>query len=76
MVSPSFEGTSAVSLTSCVLTDILTTFVNGRTKWTPEVRMLGETLPKKSLTPTSPAGITVRGLPMRNSSRMATPMTP
>src|SRR5213594_4182418 len=69
MMSPSLEGTSAASLTSCVFTDILMTRVKGKTKWTPAGRTSGDTRPKKSFTPTWPAGITVIGLPTRIRTR-------
>src|SRR6266545_6434239 len=74
IVTPSLEGTSAVSFTSCVLTAILTTFVKGKTTLTPGFRTLGETLPKKSLTPTCPAGMTLTGLPRRMTRTTATTM--
>ena len=41
--------------------DIFTTRVNGKTSWTPGPRTSDETLPKKSFTPTWPAGITATG---------------
>src|SRR5262245_57991283 len=62
MFRPSCEGTSATSLISWVCTDIRITRVIGTTRCTPEGRTRDETEPKKSRTPTFPAGITTRGL--------------
>src|SRR5687767_8585421 len=69
MMRPSFEGTSAVSFTSWVLIDILMTRVKGMTTLTPGERTSEETLPKRSFTPTWPAGIMVIGLPIRRTIR-------
>src|SRR5688572_522150 len=69
MMRPSFEGTSAVSFTSWVLMDILMTRVKGMTTLTPGDRTSEETLPKRSFTPTWPAGIMVIGLPIRRTIR-------
>jgi len=52
MMSPSLEGTSATSFSSWVRTDIFTTLVNGSTSRTPGSSTRGETMPKKSFTPT------------------------
>src|ERR1043166_7365346 len=60
-INPSFDGTSATSLISCVCTDILTTLVSGTTTLTPGVRTEDDTLPKKSFTPTLPAGTVRKG---------------
>src|SRR5215510_9094006 len=69
---PSCEGTSATSLISCVFTDIGTTLVIGRTMPMPGDIGDADTLPKKSFTPTLPAGTVRNGPATRN--RM-TPIT-
>ena len=58
---PSFEGTSATSLISCVCTDIRSTRVSGKTTWMPGPSASDDTEPKKSLTPTCPAGTVLNG---------------
>src|ERR1043166_354629 len=74
-INPSFDGTSATSLISCVCTDILTTLVSGTTTLTPGVRTEDDTLPKKSLTPTLPAGTVRKGPAARNRMNTSTATT-
>src|SRR5437870_910497 len=75
MVSPSCDGTSAASLTCWVWVLIRTTRVSGKTRCTPGGSTFFETMPKKSLTPTCPAGITLRGFVSRNTTRSTTAIT-
>ena len=49
-----------------------TTRVNGTTRWTPEGSTRLDTLPKKSSTPTLPAGITTTGLRKAKKKMTAT----
>src|SRR5215831_1577676 len=74
-MSPSCEGTSAVSLISCVFTDIGTTLVSGRTMLIPGDSGDADTLPKKSFTPTLPAGTVRNGPATRNSMAATTTST-
>src|SRR6266700_3161928 len=68
-IKPSLEGVSMVSFTSWVCTDMRCTLASGLTKWRPEGSASGRTLPKRSRTPTCPAGTTRAE---RSSSRTKT----
>src|SRR6267378_1346285 len=56
-MSPSFEGTLALSFTDCVWTDIFCTDFNGLTRWIPSGRVSPVTRPNRVSTPTFPVGI-------------------
>src|SRR6516165_2573435 len=71
-ISPSCEGTSATSLISCVCTDIGTTLVKGITIPIPGDSVDDDTLPKKSFTPTWPAGTVRIGPAAKNTMRTTT----
>ncbi len=73
---PSCDGTSATSLISCVWTDIRTTLVIGSTMPMPGDSVDDDTLPKKSFTPTLPAGTVRNGPAMRKRmTRITAPTT-
>src|SRR2546423_10430257 len=74
-INPSCDGTSASSLTSCVCTDIRTTAVSGVTTLMPGDNTDVDTLPKKSLTPTWPAGTVRKGPPTAKSTSPSTTST-
>jgi hypothetical protein len=77
MVSPSRDGTSMTSLISWVLTDIRATRARGFTTLRPDFSVWGETLPKRSTTPTWPAGTTARQrVSAKRASRRATAPNP
>ena len=54
MISPSFDGTDACSLTSCVLMLSSVTVAAGLTMWMPSVSVRPVTRPKTLTTPTCP----------------------
>src|SRR6187549_2738023 len=56
MISPSFDGTDACSLTSCVLMLSSVTFAAGFTTWMPSVSARPVTRPNSVTTPTCPVG--------------------
>ncbi len=72
-MSPSCDGTSAVSFISWVWIDILITRVIGKIRWTPGPMTPSDTMPKRSRTPTWPAGITTTGL--KKPKKMKIPIT-
>ena len=55
-MSPSLDGVSIVSFTSRVCTDIRWTVASGFTRCSPDGSASDRTFPKRSTTPTSPAG--------------------
>src|SRR5258706_2590490 len=73
MIRPSCDGTSAASFSSWVWTVIRITGVKGTTMCTPDGSTRDETLPKKSSTPTLPAGITTTGLKNMKKNSAASP---
>src|SRR5260221_345171 len=56
-MSPSLEGTLALSLTDCVWTESLSTALRGLMTWIPSLSVSPVTRPKRVRTPTWPVGI-------------------
>ena len=59
------------SFASFVLTDMLTIRANGLVRFIPALSVLAETRPKKSTTPTCPAGTTVKQESIAKAAAMA-----
>ncbi|MNC95056.1 hypothetical protein D3C83_120700 [compost metagenome] len=72
-MSPSLERTDICSLSSFVWIENFTTLASGLTMLIPDFSVFSETIPKKSITPTCPAGMTVKS--WENAPSRATPAT-